>query len=301
MLKKPASVAVIIPCYNELPRLHDTVARLMAQSHPPAEIIIVDDGSDGAEHFRFPDAPPVRVVRQSNAGAAAARFRGVTVSTTDIVMFNDTGDVPEPDRIALHVEALERFPDCGVSFAETHSPHRALGSFARLRNIPLDGRMTRLADPLAQMLRQSWPLAMAMNIALRREVALQAANVAPEYRAANDYVLQLQAAALAPFVHVSRVTLHYAESEGGLSRLHGPVRQRAFALRAAARHVAQHVTTPAQRDAFLARINEESVELAFNLLKGQHFRLAAETARTGLRHLRPMMLARSAWWRLRQG
>ena len=296
----PATVAVVIPCYNELPRLHTTVAHLMAQSRRPEEIIIVDDGSDGAEHFRFPDAPPVRVVRQINAGAAAARFRGVVESTANIVMFNDTGDIPEPERVALHVEALERFPDCGVSFAESHSPHRALGSFARLRGIPLDGRMTRLPDPLAQMLRQSWPLAMAMNIALRRDIALKAANVAPEYRAANDYVLQLQASALAPFVHVSKVTLNYAESAGGLSRLHGPVRQRAFALRAAARHVAQQVTTPTQRDAFLARINEESAELTFKLLKGRHFRLAAETAITGLRHLRPMLLARSAWWRLRR-
>lgn len=301
MLKKPLSVAVVVPCHNELTGLHETVACLLAQSHPPTEIIIVDDGSDGSEHFQFPDAPPVRIIRQANAGAASARFRGVIESTADVIMFNDTGDLPEPDRIALHVEALERFPDCGGSFAETQSPIRALGSFARLRGIPLDGRMTRLADPLTQMLRQSWPLAMAMNIALRREIALKAADVPAEYRAANDYVLQLQAAALAPLVHVSKCTLRYVESEGGLSRLHGPIRQRAFALRAAARCVSQNDVTPEQRQAFLTRINEEFAELTYKLLKGGSFRLALETARTGFCHLRPLMLARSAWWSIKQG
>lgn len=301
MPKKPVSVAVVIPCHNELTGLHETVACLLAQSHPPAEIIIVDDGSDGSEHFQFPDAPAVRIIRQANAGAASARFRGVVESTADVIIFNDTGDVPEPDRIALHVEALERFPDCGGSFAETRSPLRSLGSFARLRDIPLDGRMTRLSDPLTQILRQSWPLAMAMNIALRRNIALKAADVPSEYRAANDYVLQLQAAALAPLVHVARVTLHYVESEGGLSRLHGPVRQRAFALRAAARHISQHAVTPDQRQAFLARINEEFAELTVKLLKGGNLRLAMETARTGFSHLRPLLLARSAWWSIRQG
>lgn len=294
------SVAVVIPCYNEFDGLRAAVTAYLHQSHPPDEIIIVDDGSTHSPDHCLPAHPTIRLIRQANAGAAAARYAGVLAARSDIVVFNDSGDTPTPDRIAVHLNSLARHPECGVSFAETVSSTRQLGSFARQHHIPLDGRLTVLHDPLSRMLGQAWPLAMAMNIATRRDVALQAARVKPFYRAANDYVLQLRAAGLSRFVHAASVTMQYAESSRGLSKTHGPTRQAAFALHAAARFASDQPLTPEQLQTVRKRINAQLLPLLAGLIKSGSFRLAHHVVLAGLPHLRPGLMTRSLWWSLRK-
>ena len=90
------AVSVIVPTYNRLPLLRETMASVLEQTFGDLELIIVDDGSsDGtAEHVRAMTDPRVRLVplshggnvsRALNAGVAASRARWLCVLGSDDV------------------------------------------------------------------------------------------------------------------------------------------------------------------------------------------------------------------------
>ncbi|MEQ1869555.1 MAG: glycosyltransferase family A protein, partial [Vicinamibacterales bacterium] len=74
----PVRVSVIIPCYNGERLLADTLRSLVAQSQPPHEVIVVDDGStDGSAAIARSFAPSVTLLQQNNGGESSARNRAL--------------------------------------------------------------------------------------------------------------------------------------------------------------------------------------------------------------------------------
>ena len=70
----PNSIAVIIPTYNSMRFLRETLDSVLAQTHPPTEILVNDDGStDGTPDFAASYSPLVRVFRRANQRQAASR------------------------------------------------------------------------------------------------------------------------------------------------------------------------------------------------------------------------------------
>ena len=101
------SVSAITPAYNAAGHLSRAIASVLAQAFAPLEIIVVDDGStDDTFDVAASLGPPVRVVRQENAGAAAARNRGVSESRGDFVAFLDSDDEWRPASIGHNAVQL---------------------------------------------------------------------------------------------------------------------------------------------------------------------------------------------------
>ncbi|HLL49637.1 MAG TPA: dolichyl-phosphate beta-glucosyltransferase [Thermomicrobiales bacterium] len=90
------SLTLVIPAYNEAPRITETVreaiAWLTGQSFV-AELIVVDDGSDDATPALAERAmsgyPGGRVIRIDHGGKAAAVRTGMLEATTDQIAFSD--------------------------------------------------------------------------------------------------------------------------------------------------------------------------------------------------------------------
>ncbi len=90
------NVSVIIPAYNALATLAETVESLLAQSFPHWEALIVDDGSDDdtvavAESFAGRDTR-IRVIRQAHQGVSAARNTGIDQARYEWLLFLDADD-----------------------------------------------------------------------------------------------------------------------------------------------------------------------------------------------------------------
>jgi len=88
------AISAVIPSYNRADLVARAITSVLEQSLPPAEIIVVDDGSkDDTEQIvrQFGDA--VRYVRQENGGGARARNRGVQETTHGWVAFLDSDDI----------------------------------------------------------------------------------------------------------------------------------------------------------------------------------------------------------------
>src|SRR3954468_20412746 len=111
-------VSVIIPVYNGSNEIRRSVESVLAQSRRPAEIIIVDDGStDGTAELVQGYGPAVRLVRQVNAGAAAARNCGARHASGDWLAFLDHDDEWLPNKLDLQAQALEADPAARLCYS----------------------------------------------------------------------------------------------------------------------------------------------------------------------------------------
>ncbi len=116
-------VSVIVPLYNREATIGQALRSVLEQSVPPSEIIVVDDGSvDGsAEVVRALADPRVHYLHQANAGAGAARNRGLEVAQGDWVALLDSDDWWLPTRIASAAAAVAA--DERIEFLQTNRLH----------------------------------------------------------------------------------------------------------------------------------------------------------------------------------
>ena len=103
-----STVSVVIPCYNGAAFLREALDSVLAQTRPPLEVIVVDDGStDDSAAIAESYGPPVRVIRQENQGESVARNRGIDEARGDWIAFLDADDVWKPEKLARQLAAVE--------------------------------------------------------------------------------------------------------------------------------------------------------------------------------------------------
>lgn len=114
-------VSIVIPCYNAGRFLAEAVESALAQTHGDLEVVIVDDGSTDAETTRLLDAadwPRTRVLRQANAGPAAARNAAIAAATGECILPLDADDKIEPSYVEKALAVLEARPDVGIVYCK---------------------------------------------------------------------------------------------------------------------------------------------------------------------------------------
>jgi GT2 family glycosyltransferase len=109
------AVSVVIPTFNRPQALQTCLEALFDQVHmdPGFEIIVVDDGGACPVQPDLRHRPPqvsVRVVRQTNAGPAAARNRGARLATGCYLAFTDDDCRPSATWLRSLLDALDRQP-----------------------------------------------------------------------------------------------------------------------------------------------------------------------------------------------
>lgn len=104
-------VTVIIPTYNRAHLIGTAIASVLRQTYRSIEIIVVDDGSTdetGTVVSAFLD-PRVRYIRMEvNKGACAARNLGLRQAAGEFLVFHDSDDVLDVQRLELQVKRLVR-------------------------------------------------------------------------------------------------------------------------------------------------------------------------------------------------
>lgn len=104
-------VSVVIPSYNMADFTPLTVESVLAQDYPDVEVIVVDDGStDGSVAALSRFGSRIRLIEQKNAGACAARNRGLQECKGEFVAFLDCDDLWERHKLTRCVETLQAHP-----------------------------------------------------------------------------------------------------------------------------------------------------------------------------------------------
>jgi glycosyltransferase involved in cell wall biosynthesis len=117
-------ISVVIPAFNREGTIGRAIASVLTQSYQPAEIIVVDDGStDRTAEVVAAHSGPIHYVAQANAGASAARNRGVELAETPWAAFLDSDDYWLDGHLEHMASAIADTQGmAGFYFADTKPP-----------------------------------------------------------------------------------------------------------------------------------------------------------------------------------
>ncbi len=95
-------VSVLVPAYNSERWIAESLKSAIDQTWPNKEIIVIDDGSRDRtfEIAKSLNSRNVKVVRQPNVGAPAARNKALRLAQGDYIQWLDADDVLHPEKIA---------------------------------------------------------------------------------------------------------------------------------------------------------------------------------------------------------
>ena len=207
------SISVIVPTYNRPGPLRSALDALAALDYPhrQLEVIIVDDGSSeplGDLVGPFQEMAPIQLLRQANAGPAAARNAGAGLATGTLLAFTDDDCRPAPDWLRALAEA------------HTHQPDALLGG-QTLNALP-DNAFSTASQLLIDYLYEYFtpesghiPLVASNNLALPAEGfhALGGFDEGFPLAAGEDRDLCARwHEAGHPFAHVPDATVHHAHA-----------------------------------------------------------------------------------------
>lgn len=196
------TISVIVPAYNASKWISQAIQSALDQTRPPAEVLVIDDGStDSTADIVSAFRSPVRLIRQSNAGPAAARNLGASQAIGAWLAFLDADDLWQPAKLEKQVE-FTNADDVGIVHTLLEngywSPAPQMVTFERL----WDGNCIGTSSVL-----------------IRKDAFIQAGGFAVELVPAEDYDLWLRVAAAGwRIVTCSERLTFYRQPPGCLSR-----------------------------------------------------------------------------------
>lgn len=118
-----ATASIVIPAYNAEATLAQCLEACIAQTVPPHEIIVVDDGSTD-DTAAIVERYDLRCIKGKHAGPAAARNAGARAATGDVIVFTDSDCVPERQWLAKLLPAFDEGAfGAGGSYACANGQH----------------------------------------------------------------------------------------------------------------------------------------------------------------------------------
>lgn len=113
------TVSVIIPCFNQGCYLAESIGSVLASDFNDLEIVVVDDGSCDPETcitLESLDYPKTRLIRQANAGLAAARNSGIAEANGIYILALDADDRIGQQYISQAVATLQSDQTLGIVY-----------------------------------------------------------------------------------------------------------------------------------------------------------------------------------------
>lgn len=212
----PITYSVVIPLYNKGPHVERAITSALAQTEPPHQIVVVDDGSTdgGLEAVRAMADPRILVLTRSppGPGGYAARNLGIEHATGSWVAFLDADDCWYPQHLA-DLSAAIRGCDGATGCAFSHFMVREEGKDRRYRmadDILRHGGANDLATFLRAWLATERCPMWTGAVAFRRSLLMEAGMFpAGRARRGGDKDLWLRCMLLSPAAYAPAVSAEF--------------------------------------------------------------------------------------------
>lgn len=300
---KKFSICAVVPAYNRAHLIGEALDSIVAQTCPPDEIIVVDDGSTDdtvavVEEWGTGSSIPLKVLKQANGGAASARNTAIANTEADLIAPLDSDDVWVPEHIEILLKPFVQHDDIIVSSGNTE----------RLDDLPIFKKSAygedlfkhfdyeEAEDGFRYIKGSAFPALLkgafiqTSSCLFRRQAACEVGLFDDSLRSYEDQLFFLRLSRLGRFaVHMDPVTLLRRHDDNTTHR----------------RHIASHIVCAisalekALSDATLMHLNETETAELQSMLNRKVNGAAGRASKYGLRPYWHVCreLARRGYWR----
>jgi glycosyltransferase involved in cell wall biosynthesis len=208
------TISVVIPAYNAARFIGDALASIRAQTLRDIDVIVVDDGSTDSTVAKVQGFAPsldITIIRQPNAGPAAARNHGVRRARGRFCAFLDSDDVMLPERLESQLALFQAHPSLGLvhtdlmTFDDRGIIHRTRHAFSN----PCGGAV------LDRLLIDNFIT--TSTVMAPKERLIEAGLFNEKRRVSEDFELWLRMASRWTIGFVDRPLVQYRRRPGSLS------------------------------------------------------------------------------------
>ncbi len=228
-------ISVVIPAFNAAAYLAEALDSVASQRQPPAETIVVDDGSTDATG-RIARDYGVRVVTHENRGLAEARNSGIAAASMPWIALLDADDRWHPERLCAQWTAHELRPEvemvaCDYSLfgGEATSHDRVLAhtpAYARIARTRLSGDAVCIERAALAATLINGNFVLPSSLLVTRDLLVgggvlftrrEALPCGPDFHVGEDYEWLLRALRRSDLIVVERALVAYRRSPASLS------------------------------------------------------------------------------------
>ncbi len=204
-------ISVIIPTFNRLDLLKETVESVRNQTFNDFEIVVVNDGSTDGTGEWLRAQKDVCALEQENSGIATSRNNGAAVARGAWLAFLDHDDLWAREKLRIQADYLRENSDVALVAAR----HVRLGKQYRK---PRQSTWIK-GDLLVKEFSESF--IHTSSVMIRKDVFNEIKGFPPRYRFADEFDVWLKIAAAYPIAYVDEplVFIRFHEANTSHNRL----------------------------------------------------------------------------------
>lgn len=214
-------ISAVIPTYNVAQYVGEAIESVLHQTHGPIEVIVVDDGSeDDTCRILGKFGDRVQLLTQKNAGPSAARNRGIRKARGEYIALLDADDLWLPEKTALQLECVKRYPDVGLVFCDMiEFQGNKREESTQFQSNGFDntffGHSELVLDPFRKLLKANF--ISTPSVLMSRSLFEQTGGFDEDLRFSEDLLLWLRIARISSIARVSMPLVLRRRHEGNIT------------------------------------------------------------------------------------
>lgn len=213
-------ISVALCTYNGADFLSDQLQSIIAQSRPPDEIVVCDDGSTDETQTilkQFAAASPVPVslhCNENNLGSVKNFEKTISLCTGDVIALSDQDDVWRVDKLQLIEDEFRKAPKAGLVFSDAEIVDENLNSLGKRMwdEVGFDAHKRKLvrSGRALEVLITGWTVTGA-TMAFRSEFKTLSLPIPDGIAMIHDGWIALTVAAVAEVVMIEEPLIKYRQ------------------------------------------------------------------------------------------
>lgn len=203
-MNKP-DVSIIIPVYNGMPFLPETITSIRNQTLKNIQIIAIDDGStdESLPYLQSIRDDRLYIVQQERGGLCETLNHGIQLSKASFIARNDQDDVSINSRLEEQLNYFKRYPDYGCVFT-------GIVKFSSAKDIDMSDKGLMRKNELFYDF-DPWIDGNQLNstMMVKKELLVSLGGYRKDFYPADDWDLELRMFEVSPIAILNRPLVRY--------------------------------------------------------------------------------------------